>query len=159
MSFLKGRDDMNFTFGIATSGGNRAKLRIKEIINSIDRQSVKIPKCQVVIIGDAGLYEKKDLDMMNTDPNRSVDYIPFDKTVKKFRMVKKKNLIAEYATHENIVYMNDHLFLDDDWHAHFIAFENDWDLCMNAIINTNRKRYRRSATKGKKGEGQTKDRG
>ena len=136
MSFFEGNGGhMNFTFGITTSGGNKAKLRIEEIINSIDSQSVKIPKCQVIIIGGTSLYKKKDLKTINTDSNCSVDYIPSGKT-------GKKNLIIEHATHENIVYMDDDLFLDVDWYKNFASFGNGWDLCMSVIVNTNRKRHK-----------------
>ena len=141
MTFLSSEmADINFTFGIITSGEGDAMHRVGEIINSIDRQ--KMPKNQIVIVGGTGLYSEQALANINTDPNFSVEYIPFDETFKKAWITKKKNLITQHAKYENIVYMHDYLYFYDDWYKNFVDFGTDWDLCMNAIVNANDKRYR-----------------
>ena len=90
MTFLSSEmTDINFTFGIITSGEGDAMHRVGEIINSIDRQ--KMPKNQIVIVGGTGLYSEQALANINTDPNFSVEYIPFDETFKKAWITKKKN--------------------------------------------------------------------
>ena len=88
MSFLHGENaDIDFTFGIITSGDENAMFRVGEIINSIDRQ--KMPKKQIIIVGGTDLYSEQALANINTDPNFSVEYIPFDETVKKPWITKK----------------------------------------------------------------------
>ena len=130
MNFIQHETEMNFTFGITVSDFNKSLM--DETINSIHRQSVKIPQYQIVIIAESGLYSKKDITTKN------IEYLESNESC----AIKKKNLIIECARHKNIVYIHDHLYLDRDWYKYFRQFGNDWDLCMNAILNTNNKRYK-----------------
>ena len=133
---------MNFTFGIITTGDEDAKFQIGEIIDSIDRQSLRIPDYQIIIVGGEDLLSRGALVKLNVDPHVPLEYVPFDETTKPGWITKKKNIITQNAKYENIVYMHDYMFFHPDWYKNFVTFGSDWDLCMNAIINTNNRRFR-----------------
>ena len=114
---------MKFTFGIVTAG----TTNLPKIIESIRAQ--QIPDEDIIVVG-------------GSDPNMGIRHIPFDETVKKGWISRKKNLITNNARHENIVFMHDYFYLDEDWFRGFQLFGNQWDICMNMIINADGYRYR-----------------
>ena len=73
---------MNFTFGIITTGDEDAKFQIGEIIDSIDRQSLRIPDYQIIIVGGEDLLSRGALVKLNVDPHVPLEYVPFDETTK-----------------------------------------------------------------------------
>ena len=121
---------MNFTFGIITGGGNRVPVVVKAIKD-------RVPDPEIIVVGggDTG----------------GVIHIPFNEDVRHMWITRKKNLITETATHDNIVYMHDYVVLCDGWYEGFLKFGDDWDICMNVITNLDGKRYRDWVTWGDPG--------
>jgi len=117
---------MDFTFGIISGGNN--EININKIIDSIENQ--KIPNYEIIIIGNTNIKREKTIVK------------PFDETIKKMWITKKKNIITTNAKYENIVYLHDYVYFLDDWYREFLKYGNDWDLCMNQILNADNTRYR-----------------
>jgi hypothetical protein len=119
---------MNFTFGIVTGGNNDAS--IAESIASIREQ--KIPEYQIIIVGQTNL---SGYDIM---------VVPFDETIKRGWITKKKNLITSFAKYDTIVYMHDYVKLCPGWYAGFLEFGSDFETCVTRIHNKDNRRFRDS---------------
>lgn len=118
---------MQITFGIITNGNNN--LFIKKIHQSIVSQNID-DKFEIIIVG-------------GSDPQLEyTTHIPFDESIKEGWISKKKNIIANVANYDNIVLMHDYIYLDDLWYHHFKNFSDDWDVCMNSVINHDGQRHR-----------------
>lgn len=117
---------MQFTFGIITGGGQED--RINEIITSIESQ--KIPTYEIIIIGSCFVKRSR------------TKIIDFDETVKKLWISKKKNMVAQLALHENIVFLHDYIKLLPGWYSGWQQFGNNFSIGMNQILNYDGTRYR-----------------
>lgn len=117
---------MNFTFGIITNNCNIDN--INKIIDSIEYEN--IPNYEIIIVGECSVIRK----------NTTV--LSFDETVKELWITKKKNLITKNAKYDNIVYMHDYFILNKGWYKGFLDFGDEWELCMNIILNKDGKRFR-----------------
>lgn len=117
---------MDFTFGIVTGGGCDDRIRI--IISSIEAMS--IPNYEILIVGPSEVSGK------------NVKLIPFDETVRKAWITKKKNLITSKAQYENVVYLHDYVIFQENWYAGFTEFGNDFDAVICKINNLDGSRYR-----------------
>jgi hypothetical protein len=122
---------MNFTFGIITSG----QPNIGRILESIHYQQSTLGHYEIIVVGG---------EKLNSDDifNSNTTHIPFDETIKKGWISKKKNLITKHAKYDNLVFMHDYFYLDSDWSDGFSLFGNNWDICMNMIINGDGTRFR-----------------
>jgi hypothetical protein len=118
---------MDFTFGIITSGNADSYISI--IINSIIENY--IPNYEIIIVGNT---EIKETDIIKN--------IRFDENLKIGWITKKKNLIAINAKYENIVLLHDYIKLDKTWYEGFLKFGNNFDWCVNKIINKDGIRFR-----------------
>lgn len=117
---------MEFTFGITTGGLQEDNLN--KIIDSIE--VLNIPKYEVIIVGNA------DIQRQNTT------VIPFDENQRNMWITRKKNIITLSAQYENIVYLHDYVIFDADWYKGYLEFGNDFDVCVNKMLNTDNSRYR-----------------
>jgi len=117
---------IDFTFGIVTSGNKYDDLN--KIIDSIENQD--IPNYEIIIVGNSEIKRKK------------TKLIEFDESIKTSWITKKKNIITNYSQFENIVYLHDYIKFHDDWYKGFLKFGNNFDICMNKIINYDGTRYR-----------------
>ena len=118
---------MEFTFGIITSDNNLEYA----VINSIYHQNIPSDKFEIIVVG--GEYLSRYPDLIHVD---------FDESQKPMWITRKKNLITKNAKFENIVFMHDYYFLHDNWYEGFKKFGNDWDICMNKILNQDSSRFR-----------------
>jgi hypothetical protein len=118
--------DLDFTFGIITAGGNEAL--INTIIDSIELQN--IPNYEIIIVGSCAI-ERSHLKV-----------IPFDETVRKAWITKKKNLITANASYENIVFLHDYIKLEPGWYNGQVISGNDFQIRMDKIINYDGTRFR-----------------
>jgi predicted O-methyltransferase YrrM len=109
---------MDFTFGIVTDGKD-----IQRIVDSIRKQN--IPKYEIIVVG------KTDV--------KGVIQIPFDETKP---LTKKKNLIAQVAKYENIVFLHDYVELSPEWYEGFVKFGNSFEVCVNKILTIDGRRFR-----------------
>jgi len=117
---------MNFTFGIITGGNNEGI--INQMIDSIENQH--IPNYEIIIVGTCYVHRA----------NTTV--IPFYEAYKPMWITKKKNIITDNAKYENIVYLHDYIVFCDGWYEGFLQYGNNFDLCMNKIVNPDGSRFR-----------------
>jgi hypothetical protein len=117
---------MKFTFGIVTGGNNDASLA--ESIASIREQN--IPEYQIIIVGQTNLA------------GHDILVLPFDETIKRGWITKKKNLITSFAKYDTIVYMHDYVKLCPEWYSGFLTFGSDFEICVTRIHNKNNRRFR-----------------
>ena len=82
---------MQFTFGIITSDNQES--RVQSIIDDINIYS---SVSEIVVVGGSNVYN-------------NIKHVDFDETIKSGWITKKKNLITENASNENIVYMHDYI--------------------------------------------------
>jgi hypothetical protein len=115
------------TFGIITSENTNSY--IDSVILSIEGQNIDKNLYEILIIGNCSLEESEQIRV-----------IPFDETIRNLWITKKKNLITKESKFDIIVYMHDYLILDENWYLNFLKFGDDWDLCMNRILNSDGKR-------------------
>jgi hypothetical protein len=118
--------NIDFTFGIITAGG--ADGNIERIVKSIKGQN--IPKYEILIVGHTCVE------------GEYIRNIPFDETIRKAWITKKKNSIAQEAKYENIVILHDYVELCPGWYEGFLKFGNDFKICVNKITNLSGKRFR-----------------
>jgi hypothetical protein len=113
---------MKYTFGIITN--NQVN---NNIIESIVMQNIE--NFEIIIVGGNNVY------------NKYIKHIPFDESLKNMWITRKKNIITENAKYENIVYMHDYYKLDINWYL-YQSKVNDFDVCMNRILNQDGSRFR-----------------
>lgn len=118
---------MEFTFGIITQGNNDHFLN--DIIISITKNN--IPNYEIIIVGNTKIQNSEKIKI-----------IGFDENIKTGWITRKKNVIAINAQYENIVLLHDYIKFHDNWYEGFLKFGNDFEFCVNKIINTNNTRYR-----------------
>lgn len=116
---------MDFTFGIITNGNDDM---INKIIDSVESQN--IPNYEVIIVGNCNINRK------------NTTIIPFDESIKRGWITKKKNIITNLAKYENIVYMHDYIKLEDGWYEGQLKSGNDFKIRMDKILNQNGTRFR-----------------
>jgi hypothetical protein len=114
--------DIKITFGIITSESTSNYLN--SIISSIRDQRIDKGSYEILIVGNC-----------NIESSEEIRVIPFNENHKNLWITRKKNLITHESKFDIIVYMHDYLSLDENWYSNFIKFGNDWDLCMNKIVN------------------------
>lgn len=115
---------MNWTIGFITAGTQDDLLKIG--LDSVRREA---PDAQLIVVGGFANY--------------GVDiHVPFDESEHAGWITAKKNLIAQYAKHENVCILHDYLALEPGWLKGCDAFGYDWLTCMHRIHNANGARYR-----------------
>ena len=117
---------MNLTFGIITAGGNESL--INTMICSIRVQHV--PFYEIIIVGGPPVWES------------CIHHIPFDETVKKGWITRKKNIICREAKYDTIVMMHDHVALGPQWYEGYLKYGFDFSICVNPIITIEGDRFR-----------------
>jgi len=118
---------MDFTFGIITIGNN--DTMIYRIIESIKNQN--IPIYEIIIVGNSSIACESKIKV-----------IDFDESIKNGWITRKKNIISSIAKYENIVLLHDYIEFLPGWYEGFLKFGNDFEFCINKIINANGKRFR-----------------
>jgi hypothetical protein len=120
---------MKFTFGIVTSGGSTAHL--EAVLASIEAENIPDDCYEVIVVGGNQDHDSPLLKL-----------VAFDESQKKAWITRKKNIITERAKFENVVYFHDYIQLTPGWYDGFKTFGNDFDLCMNPILNADGSRFR-----------------
>lgn len=115
---------MQFTFGIITNNNNQA---VNLIIDSIEKQNM--PEYEIIVVGI-------EINRKNTK------CIAFNENIHPGWITRKKNIITQHATYENIVYMHDYIILEDNWYTGFLNYGNNFDIIVNKIINSDGSRFR-----------------
>ena len=117
---------MKFTFGLVTSGTSDQSVNL--VIDSIER--LNIPEYEVLVVGNSSV----------TRNNTRI--IPFDESVRRAWITRKKNLITENAKSENVVYSHDYIVYENDWYEGWLNYGDDYKVAMNRILNADGSRYR-----------------
>jgi hypothetical protein len=113
---------MQFTFGIITSP--RTRDHLKSCIDSIKSQGIDKNSFEIVIVGNS-----------NIDDGENIKKIEFDELIKPMWITRKKNLITQNSSFNNICYLHDYVSLKEGWYEGFLKFGEAWDICMNPISN------------------------
>lgn len=118
---------MNFTFGIITD--YKAKDRVSEIITSI--VDLNITNYEVLVITS---------NNVNPEPIKNCTHVSIEDPYEKGWVTRKKNIVSNLATYDNLVLLHDYYVFDKDWYKHYLKFGDDWDVCSNPqyLINGNR---------------------
>lgn len=128
---------MNFTFGIITYANDGVNEYLPKVVKSI--RELKIPEYEILIVGNK---EKINENPVTSSANYDVRVIDFDETIKAKWITKKKNEITKNAKYDNIVYQHDYIIHNSNWYEGYKKFGNDFDICMNKIVNLDGTRYR-----------------
>lgn len=123
---------MKWTFGIITTEGEEE--RVKKVISSIVSQGMP---CEVIVVG--GSSESIGGPVHN---DITLRYIAFDESIKDKWITRKKNIITERASYDNICYMHDYVSLRPGWFQGFEKFGDNWLTCMTRITNMDGRRFR-----------------
>ena len=118
---------MDFTFGIITLGDS--DNYINAIIDSIYKNN--IPNFEIIIVGNTKTTNTNKIQIIHFNENEKAGWI-----------TRKKNIIVQQAKYENVVLLHDYITLGENWYEGFLQFGNDFDFCVNKIINKNGNRYR-----------------
>ena len=119
---------MDFSFGIISSFETSNYL--ERIILSI--RNLNIPNYEIIIVGEKlEKFSSDDVKIINFNDDRPHPWI-----------TKKKNLITKEAKFENIVYLHDYIYFDKEWYSEFLKFGDNFEICINPIMNKDGTRYR-----------------
>jgi len=116
---------MSLTFGIITAGGNESFIH--EMISSIRIQN--IPFYEIIIVGGPSVWDS------------SIYHIPFDESVKKGWITRKKNIICQEAKYDTVVLMHDYVTLDSGWYEGYLKYGFNFSICVNPVLSPNRYRF------------------
>ena len=127
---------MNVSFVVITGGEDWD--RVARVIRSSVR-AVPEKNREILLIGtdDLGYFNH-----LYPKEYEAIRWIPFDESVKPGWITRKKNIGTQEASHDIVVYMHDYIELLPYWYSGLLEFGNDWDLCMNRILNIDNTRYR-----------------
>lgn len=123
---------MNFTFGIITDGSQDD--RVRDIIASIN--ALRIPDSYEILIVNPTTELTITLD------KKVLRRIPFADDKPLGWITRKKNVIAQEAMYENIVFLHDYVKFEAGWYDWWADFGGDWDIAMNVIENADGSRFR-----------------
>jgi hypothetical protein len=130
--------NMKFTFGIITKSQNNFgrndpsssdKGNILKVIQSI--KDLNIPEYEIIIVGGENIYD-----------DDKIRHFEFDDTIKPLWITPKKNIITRNAKYDNIVFSHDYIYFSKNWYEGFLKFGDEWDICMNRILNEDGSRFR-----------------
>jgi hypothetical protein len=116
---------MEFTFGIITT--NKTDLYMNRIIESI--KLLKIPNYEIIVVGGDNNY------------SNDVIHIEFDESIKPAWITRKKNLITNNSTKENIVFLHDYCYPSSDWFEGYLKIGNDFDVSISKVVDLYNRRY------------------
>jgi glycosyltransferase involved in cell wall biosynthesis len=118
---------MEFTFGIITS--DHTAQHLISVINQI-KAEVPEDKREIIVVG-------------GIDPKiEGVIHIAFDESQKPMWITRKKNLVTQHSTKENIVYLHDYIGFESGWYEGQLKKGNDFSIRMDRIINFDGTRFR-----------------
>lgn len=111
---------MEISFGILTG-----KTNVDHIIQSIVSQN--IASYEIIVVGPESFRTSY----------ANVTLISSNELEKKKWVTKKKNKIIEHAIGNIVVIIKDYVILEGNWYQGLTNFSknNEWDICMNALLN------------------------
>jgi glycosyltransferase involved in cell wall biosynthesis len=129
---------MKWTFGIPV----KSCVYLRQTLNSIVNQEGLLPSdCEIILVG-----EKTDelVRTCESFADRKIDllFVQFDETQVPGWITRKKNIVTQLASNENICYMHDYVGLCRGWYQGFLHFDQEWDVCMNCVRSMDGTRFR-----------------
>jgi len=146
-----------WTFGIVT-GGNQNDI-LKECIKKIQDEFLNVDNYEIIVVGNTILREDsefKGIKFINFNENQYKIPDFFEKIIK-FQPIdlkndlcfkkpgwitRKKNIIAQKASYDKLCLMHDYVGVEPGWKKAYAEYGEDWDICMNQILNKNGQRHR-----------------
>ena len=116
---------MDFTFGILTDG--KQDEMVAQIIKSI--QAENIPHYEILVVGDSHVSGDFIRVICNADTEAKQNGRAW--------VTKKKNIIAQQAQYENIVFMHDYIELVSGWYDGWKKFNEltpTWEVAVNYVL-------------------------
>jgi hypothetical protein len=129
---------MKWTFGICL--GSTAYL--KPLVDSIcNQEDIGVSDYELVLVGQRS---KEAVDILQDKANMGVRilFVDFDESQKPAWITRKKNIITQVASNENICYTHDYVGLCKGWYKGYKSFGDNWDVCMNPIRRIDGRRFR-----------------
>jgi len=119
---------VSICFAFITNGNSDNFL--EQGIESVLKQS--LPDCEIMVVGNTSLKHPK------------VTFIPFDESLRKSWITRKKNLVAETSQKEVLVIMHDYFALTEEWTQQKVQnlLDASWDVAVTSILNPDGSRYR-----------------
>ena len=119
---------MSICFAFITDGNSDNFL--EQGIESVLKQS--LPDCEIMVVGNTCLKHPK------------VTFIPFDESLRRSWITRKKNLVAEASQKEVLVIMHDYFALTEEWTHQKVQnlLDASWDVAVTSILNPDGSRYR-----------------
>jgi len=119
---------VSICFAFITNGNSDNFL--EQGIESVLKQS--LPDCEIVVVGNTSLKHPK------------VTFIPFDESLRKSWITRKKNLVAETSQKDVLVIMHDYFALTEEWTQQKVQnlLDASWDVAVTSILNPDGSRYR-----------------
>ena len=112
-----------WTWGICSNGTKND--RVMEMIQQIN--SLQIPSCEIIVCGP---YPSNNLPSNVRVLDDSPIYTEDDTRIP---ITKKKNLIAENATYNNLVILHDRFHIPSSWYQSMLRYGNYFDLLLTPV--------------------------
>jgi hypothetical protein len=109
---------MEFTFGIITT--DNSNIYVNDVIQSI--KDLNIPSYEIIVIGGSNIY-------------KDVKHIEFDESEKPAWITRKKNIISNVSSKENIVFIHDYYHPLKDWYEGYLKIGNDFDVSASKVVD------------------------
>lgn len=124
---------VNVSFCICVGPGYNQEYLNNLIFSIIEQPYFQNEDYEIILCGDNIVLPETLLNVC-----LPITIIPFDETVNKGWITRKKNLMVQAAKYENIVLTHDYYLFDDLWIKGFrlwVGKNPDWKIMMNTILN------------------------
>jgi hypothetical protein len=130
--------NMKWTFGICFG----STINLKSVLDSIVNQDgMSKDDFEIIIVGKS-TDELIAILKPYANGGTRILLADFDENVRPGWITRKKNIITQLASYDNICYMHDYVALCVGWYRGFVSFGGEWDVCMNCIRTIEGKRFR-----------------
>jgi len=116
---------MNITFGIIV-GPNHEPSVVHKLIDSIFTQDFEDHDYEIIVCGN-----------YDADPRLGIKVIPFDESIKKGWITRKKNIIVNAAQYDTLCILHDYYLLDKDWYQGILKYtriNRKWQVLCNRVL-------------------------
>lgn len=130
--------NMKWTFGICCGSTTHLKSVLDSIVN---QDGLHNSDFEIILVGRKTDEVISILTPYANNGNRII-FVDFDETIKSGWITRKKNIITQLASYDNICYMHDYVGLCVGWYKGYLVHGEQWDVCMNCIRTIDGDRFR-----------------
>ena len=112
----------DISFCIVTSGND--DILVQRCIDNI--AALNIPQYEIVYCGG---------QTTTIQQTENIKHIPFDETINRRWITRKKNMCVQAAYYEICVVMHDYILFDKNWYIEFQQFGTRWDICVHQTLS------------------------